>query len=471
MARSGGGRSGGGASRSSGSSFGRSAGSSRSSVRSFTSGHSRSGGFGGGGLGRSKPSVPSSKPSNKTVVVNNAPRYGGGFDRPYTSPRTPMGGNNYGGMGYNPYPKRHSSGMGTSILFIVVLCVTVLFGALIVGSSLNSGGIPSSTIERQALPMGAAQGEVIKFRDDTGDGDWFDNRSILVAGATEAYNLTGVKFGVLATRDINGNVNPTDSEMADYADQLYREWFPDDEAHVLIVTLDQPHRNGYHVYFKVGLSAQTVFDQQSIDVIDSYLYKYWVSDMTTSEVFSKTISDTAKRIMVVTPSTMSVIAPWVIGGLVLSLLIGMTPIIVRMSARKKQAEAELRRAEADILSTPIAGLDGPMGVENDLASKYLSEAGIPHTPTYKAPKNPLDDPYAPKPAGFAAEQASMGYPNAPAQRPVIAPDVADEVLSGKQRDFKDYQEFKETMTDLGFTDDEVEMYERYKQYNKVNNIE
>ena len=468
MARSGGGRSGGGASRSSSSSFGRSSGSSRSSVRSFSSGSSRSGSgskpssvsrpSSGGGLG-----LGSSRPRGNTVIVNNSPRYGGGGGGGFS------GG--YGGSYGGSYrTQKRSSGLGKTLLIILLIFGLVLLGAVVIGNSVNRD-IPVSTIERQALPLGVAQGEVIKFRDDTGDGDWFDNRSVLVAGATKAYNLTGVKFGIIATRDINGNINPTDSEMAEYADALYQEWFPDDEAHVLIVILDQPHRNGYHAYFKIGITAQTVFDAQAVDVLDSYLYKHWVSTMTTSEVFSKTITDTSERIMTVTPSTISVIAPWLIIGLVLSLIIGLTPVIVRMSARKKQAEADLLKAEADILSVPIAGLDGPPEVENELVSKYLAEAGIPHTPTYKPPENPLDDPYTPKPAGYAAQQAAMGYPKAPPQKPVIAPDTAEEVLSGKQKEFKDYQEFKETMRGLGFTDNEVDMYARYKQYKKVNNLE
>lgn len=337
-------------------------------------------------------------------------------------------------------------------------------------SSTANRDIPDSTIERKPLPVGAAQGDVIVYRDDTGDGDWFDNRSVLMAGATEAYNLTGVKFGILATRDINGNISPSESELAAYADELYQEWFPDDEAHLLMVVVDQPHRDGYHVYYKTGISTLSVFDDQAIDVLDSYLYKYWVSTMTTSEMFSKVLSDTAKHIMQVTKSPVATLAPWIIVGFVICLIIGIMPAILRMKARKKEAEAERMRAEAELLGTPIAGLDTEPMSASELADKYLAEQGIPITPKYKAPENPLDDPYSPKPAGYAAKQAEMGYPKSQAVRPAVSPEEAD-LSDDNELVFGTFESFATAMRGLGSDDSDEELMARYEQYKKENNIE
>lgn len=471
-------RSGGGARRSSSRSSGRSFSSGRSSSRSFSSSSSRSGsssssrsssssfssrsgssisrssggGFGGGfgsiGCG-SRPS----RPTVNNVFINN-PR--AGFDR------TPSFGGpaSYGG-GY--------SGVGKIIPTLVII-FGIIFLMLALFSSTANRDIPDSTIERKPLPVGAAQGDVIVYRDDTGDGDWFDNRSVLMAGATEAYNLTGVKFGILATRDINGNISPSESELAAYADELYQEWFPDDEAHLLMVVVDQPHRDGYHVYYKTGISTLSVFDDQAIDVLDSYLYKYWVSTMTTSEMFSKVLSDTAKHIMQVTKSPVETLAPWIIVGFVICLIIGIMPAILLMKARKKEAEAERMRAEAELLGTPIAGLDTEPMSASELADKYLAEQGIPITPQYKAPENPLDDPYSPKPAGYAAKQAEMGYPKSQAVRPAVSPEEAD-LSDDNELVFGTFESFATAMRGFGSDDSDEELMARYEQYKKENNIE
>lgn len=486
MARSGGGRSGGGARRSSSRSSGRSFSSGRSSSRSFSSSSSRSGSSsssrsssssfssrsgssisrsrssGGGFGGGSRPS----RPTVNNVFINN-PR--ADFDRTSSFGGPASYGGGYSGGGYGISKKKSGSGVGKTILTLVII-FGIIFLMLALFSSTANRDIPDSTIERKPLPVGAAQGDVIVYRDDTGDGDWFDNRSVLMAGATEAYNLTGVKFGILATRDINGNISPSESELAAYADELYQEWFPDDEAHLLMVVVDQPHRDGYHVYYKTGISTLSVFDDQAIDVLDSYLYKYWVSTMTTSEMFSKVLSDTAKHIMQVTKSPVETLAPWIIVGFVICLIIGIMPAILLMKARKKEAEAERMRAEAELLGTPIAGLDTEPMSASELADKYLAEQGIPITPKYKAPENPLDDPYSPKPAGYAAKQAEMGYPKSQAVRPAVSPEEAD-LSDDNELVFGTFESFATAMRGFGSDDSDEELMARYEQYKKENNIE
>lgn len=491
MARSGGGRSGGGASRSSSRSSGRSFSSGRSSSRSFSSSSSRSGsssssrsslssfssrsgssisrssggGF-GGGFGSIGGGSRPSRPIVNNVFINNTRA---DFDRTPSFGGPASYGGGYSGGVYGSSKKESGSGVGKFILTLVIF-FGIIFLILALLSSTVNRDIPDSTIERKPLPVGAAQGDVIVYRDDTGDGDWFDNRSVLMAGATEAYNLTGVKFGILATRDINGNISPSESELAAYADELYQEWFPDDEAHLLMVVVDQPHRDGYHVYYKMGISTLSVFDDQAIDVLDSYLYKYWVSTMTTSEMFSKVLSDTAKHIMQVTKSPVEALAPWIIVEFVICLIIGIMPAILRMKARKKEAEAERMRAEAELLGTPIAGLDTEPMSASELADKYLAEQGIPITPKYKAPENPLDDPYSPKPAGYAAKQAEMGYPKSQAVRPAVSPEEAD-LSDDNELVFGTFESFATAMRGLGSDDSDEELTARYEQYKKENNIE
>src|SRR5690606_30246576 len=191
-------RSGGGARRSSSRSSGRSFSSGRSSSRSFSSSSSRSGsssssrsssssfssrsgssisrssggGFGGGfgsiGCG-SRPS----RPTVNNVFINN-PR--AGFDRTPSFGGPASYGGGYSGGGYGSSKKKSGSGVGKTVLTLVIV-FGIIFLMLALFSSTANRDIPDSTIERKPLPVGAAQGDVIVYRDDTGDGDWFDNRS------------------------------------------------------------------------------------------------------------------------------------------------------------------------------------------------------------------------------------------------------------------------------------------------------
>lgn len=441
----------------------------------------------GGGLGRSgagggnvfggrmaRPSSPSSpRPSNTNIFINNVGNNRG------TSRPSSMGGG-YGG-GYAPggdyytaqyaQKRKKKSLIGevmSGILKVAfVVMITALICALIFG---GKGDTPDSTIVRHPLSMGEAQGEVIVVRDDTGDGDWFDNKSVLRAAATEAYNSTGVKFGILATREVYGERSPSEAELAAYADEIYSEWF-DDEAHLLLLVVDQPHRDGYHVYYKLGVSTVAVFDDQALDIMDSYLYRYWFTSMETSEMFAKVLTDTADHIMQVTPSPLATIIPIISFVAVISMLLIFIPLIFRAIARKKEADAEKMRAEAELLGTPIAGLDTSPESASALADKYLEqEHGIPQTPRYKAPENPLDDPYSPKPAGYAAKQAQMGFPKAQAVKPVVAPEETD-LSEDNSMVFGTFEAFATAMRGLGSTDSDEALMARYELYKKENNIE
>lgn len=298
-----------------------------------------------GGGGGSRPS----RPTVNNVFINN-PR--ADFDRTPSFGGPVSYGGGYSGGGYGSSKKKSGSGVGKTVLTLVII-FGIIFLILALFSLTANRDIPDSTIERKPLPVGAAQGDVIVYRDDTGDGDWFDNRSVLMAGAK---------------------------------------------------------------------------------------------------------------------SPVEILAPWIIVGFVICLIIGIMPAILRMKARKKEAEAERMRAEAELLGAPIAGLDTEPMSASELADKYLAEQGIPITPQYKAPENPLDDPYSPKPAGYAAKQAEMGYPKSQAVRPPVSPEEAD-LSDDNELVFGTFESFATAMRGLGSDDSDEELMARYEQYKKENNIE
>ena len=104
------------------------------------------------------------------------------------------------------------------ILIVLSVLVVGLYPKLL--SSLGVD-VTASTIKRQALPAGISKGDILRFEVAPGASSWFADKATLEDGATKAYNLTGVKYGICVKLNINGKTNPSAAEMTEYATSLY----------------------------------------------------------------------------------------------------------------------------------------------------------------------------------------------------------------------------------------------------------
>ena len=196
-----------------------------------------------------------------------------------------------------------------------------------------------------------------------------------------------------------------------------------------------------------------MYDQQAVSILDNYLYKNWKTQSTARQVYSMTLSDTANRIMTITPPLQRLILPWFICVLVIIMCIALLPSILRLYAKKKQVD--ILKAKAELLSVPVAGLDD---YDDSLLATYTDTSPYVQTPTYKPPLNSTNDPYAAKPQGFSAQQATKGYPQAPAQLPLHDPD------SPINSSVSEYAEFKHALQVQGITGTEMEIYIKFEQF-------
>jgi hypothetical protein len=262
-----------------------------------------------------------------------------------------------GGMG-----GRRGCGCGLEAIVIVVFIFIAIW---VVGDMLEGGlfgstaQIPPSTIERTRLTT-TASGSNLTFEDASSSGDWFPDYRRMVTGADTAYRLTGVKFGIYVANDIDGNTRPTDAMMNEFTDELYSDWFGDSAGHFLLVLIDLNNEN-YAAWYAAGSMASTIFDNQALDIFFGYLDIYWDAgpeNYTNSEMFANTLSKTAERIMNVSKTPLQLALPWIFGLVAIIIVFIGINTAIKANTKRKLAEAEKSRADAALLNTPIAGLDG-----------------------------------------------------------------------------------------------------------------
>ncbi len=371
------GRSGGGGGRSGGfSGGGRSSGGFSGGGRSsggFSGGgrSGRSGGFGGsGGSGRPggfgggySPRPPRPAPPPRPMMGGWG--WGWGMPRTRTVIINNQGGGGYGGPGQTPPPspggyRQNSGGCLTVVLVVVVFLVILgLFAMIADGGGESMGDVPSSTIQREPLPAGS----VTKTGWYTDEAEYIYDEEELLSGLEDFYERTGIQPYLYLAKTVNGSSSPSEQEIGDYAGRLYDQLFTD-EAHFLLVFCEEENGGDWYKWgYCGGAQTKSVMDDEAVQILGEYLDRYYYSDCTNEEFFSRTFSDTGERIMTVTRSPWPVV--WGIFGVLLLAALG----FFWWKKHKEQKNLEAQQMQ-EMLNTPLETF-GDTEAEN-LAKKYES---------------------------------------------------------------------------------------------------
>ena len=191
--------------------------------------------------------------------------------------------------------KPQSYGCLTALLIMIMF---FLVFALMTSSCSGSGGVAKSTVDREKLDSKYVTRTA--YYEDTAGVVY--RSSALESGLKAFYDATGVQPFVYFTEDINGDPNPSNSELDAYCDALYESLF-DDEGHVLVVSYGEGF---YGYWYKVGRSAATVFDDEAQGIFEDYANAY-ADDLVNDEIgiaefYSNVFEKTGSRIMQVTPN-------------------------------------------------------------------------------------------------------------------------------------------------------------------------
>ena len=269
---------------------------------------------------------------------------GGGGHFNYGSSRG--GGHSRGGgrssSNYNPMYRtsyyRPMTPLGGTLS--IVLAIIVIVAGLIAARP----NIQQSTIERSKLDSSLCTRVDTWYQDDI---NWIHDEKTLLKGLKTFYDKTGVQPYLWITDNINGKAKPNTSDFETALKSKYSELFKD-EGHVIVCFMESSP-SVYATYYWAGSAAKGVIDDEAgeilLDVIDS---KY-TSDLSDEEMFSKSFSDAATRMMKVGRTTKQLI---IIAVIVLLCLGFVVSVYLWVKARAK-ARAEEAEETQRILNTPI----------------------------------------------------------------------------------------------------------------------
>lgn len=245
-----------------------------------------------------------------------------------------------GGTHYYNYSTHYVAMSPISTLITVILTFVIVIGALLAARP----NIQTSTIERTKLSSSQCTKIDTWYQDDI---DWIHDEQTLLKGLKTFYDKTGVQPYLWITDNINGKAKPTSSDFEAALQQKYQELF-NDEGH-LIVCFMESSPSVYATYYWAGSAAKGVIDDEAgeilLDVIDS---KY-TSDLSDEEMFSKSFSDAAERMMKVGRTTKQyiIMTVAVIAGL------GVVVGFIFLIKAKRKADAEKAKETQKILNTSV----------------------------------------------------------------------------------------------------------------------
>lgn len=314
-------------------------------------GHSHSSSRSSGGRMRSSGRGGSS-------FSSSSHRGGGGY-----SSRSSYGGSHYhyhSGPGGYCRPYSRSSGMGclTQIIVFLFIIFLLFFIAAVVSSGF--GSITPSTVEREPLSMGS----VVMTDFYTDELDWIRSGTKLEKGMRQFLKKTGVQPYLYITDTVNGTVNPSSSDMEEYAAELYDDLFTD-EGHFLLLFHEYNSSGNYNMWYTCGAQAKTVMDKEACDILMDYVDKYYYSDLSEDELFSKAFEESADRIMTVAKSPMPTI--------IISIVVVVGIFIAFSWWKKAKAQKNLEAEQMErILNADLHTMSGQSSGSSadDLESKY-----------------------------------------------------------------------------------------------------
>lgn len=290
--------------------MGRSSGGANHSTGGTTGGGRSSGGFSGGGRLSASSRNSSVQSTYGRSESRNEPTMSRGTERTPTHSRVhrPYRSRPYrrGYYSRRSYGRGCSSGCSTIfVLIIIIIIIYAVVSANLRRSSGNNYYGQTSTQQfistKSRKPLKGVVKKTDYYSDQIG---WIKDKSKLQDGLKEFYNKTGVQPYVLFVKysSVYWNERELDTTSADsYLEKVYKETFSD-EGHMIFAYFqcDDDSRDEMEGTFRylLGYSAQTVMDEEAINIFLGYLDQYYAdTNLSLEKMISETFESTANSIM------------------------------------------------------------------------------------------------------------------------------------------------------------------------------
>ncbi|MBO6140443.1 MAG: TPM domain-containing protein [Ruminococcus sp.] len=252
-----------------------------------------------------------------------------------------------------------SSSDKTGLIIFAIVLVLYIIGDFLpaITKSGSSDSIQKSTVEREKLESSSIVETDSYYIDSLG---WISDRQELEEGMEYFYEKTGVQPFLIITDEIDGSHSFDEYEVEDYANEVYEELF-DDEAHLLVIFYE--YNEVYHSYCLTGTEAKTVIDDEAREIVLDYIDHYYYSDYDEDTMFSKVFTESADRIMTVTPHY-----GWIVA--IILLVIVVLCLLLSWWTKKKRAKlAEMNKAQ-QILDQDLNSFGASSETSNATATTY-----------------------------------------------------------------------------------------------------
>ena len=234
-----------------------------------------------------------------------------------------------------PERRPEQGGLKPWHIVATVIAMVVLFA--IIGLATGSGSKASgSTVQRTRL-----EGTPAFSRDCVNDlAEWTSDEAVLLRGMEDFYKSTGVQPALVIATDIDGDPDPADGAIEEFASREYDDLVGHEKGVLLLFVEWSPSE--WNAYYMAGTEAQTVMDSEACDILMDYVEAYYVSDLTEDEYFAKVFSETGERIMTVTETAASKL-PWMIAAIVI--VAGSMCIVMAVQTKARRAREEAEETE------------------------------------------------------------------------------------------------------------------------------
>lgn len=222
----------------------------------------------------------------------------------------------------------------------IVLAIIVIVAGLVAARP----NIQQSTIERSKLDSSLCTKVDTWYQDDI---NWIHGEKTLLRGLKTFYDKTGVQPYLWITDNINGKIKPNTSDFETALKSKYSELFKD-EGHVIVCFMESSP-SVYATYYWAGSAAKGVIDDEAGEILLDIIDSKYTSDLSDEEMFSKSFSDAATRMMKVGRTTKQyiILAVAVIAGL--GIIVG----FIFLLKAKRKSDAEEAEERERILNTDI----------------------------------------------------------------------------------------------------------------------
>ncbi len=247
-----------------------------------------------------------------------------------------------------------------SSIVTLIMCIVVLACIFLMYTSIKQ---PKNYTERIKLETSNAFDNNCVI-DELG---WFDNSRNTAASIQKFWKETGVQPYIILRAD-DGTLT-TDAEKDAWLQDYYQTNIaPREDAFVYCYFYENGEESSgipSYMGYTSGYQASSVMDAEAVDIFWGYIDRYWVSDMSTDDMFIQAFNNTGKVIMKVSTTGKDLVKYLIV--LVITVIVSV--VLLKLAKVWFKDRREKAKEDERVLNTKVSDMAKPT---DPLEDKYLN---------------------------------------------------------------------------------------------------